>query len=73
MNALYGLVGEHTHDWLSYGGRVIVHPNRAEMAYLVPGTRVEKITADPGPIIQLRDHPGMASVIWPLTKEQFRS
>lgn len=72
MTALYGLVGRTTHDWLSYQGRVIVHHDKAEMAYLVPGTRVERITSDPGPIMQLRDHPDLASVVWPLTKEQFR-
>lgn len=72
MSALYGLVGEHSKDWLSYGGRVIVHHNRAEMAFLFPNTRIEKITSDPGPTMRLQDHPGLTAVLWPLNRNTFK-
>lgn len=75
---LYALVGATTRDLLTYRGRVIVHDNRTEMAFLLPNARTVPVTdADlvarsPLPPIPLREHPDMAAVQWPLTREQFQ-
>lgn len=68
----YALVGSRTGDFLTYGGRVIVHHSKDEMSFLFPRTRVVKVTSDPGPTIRLKDHPDLTHVQWPLRKEAFR-
>jgi len=69
----YALVGPTTGDLLTYQGRVIVHGDKQEMEYLFPSSRVVKVSnGDLGqPILQLRDHPGMSQVRFPLRREDF--
>jgi hypothetical protein len=72
----YALIGARTGELLTYGGRVIVHDNRAEMEYLFPNrdrARVIRVTdGDLGqPVLQLRDHPSMSKVRFPLRREDF--
>ena len=67
------MVGSHSGDLLSYGGAVIVHGDRDEMRWLFPNTRVVRLTdGELGqPVMQLRDHPSMDQVRFPLRREDF--
>lgn len=67
----YALKGAVSGELLTYGGRILVHGDRGELEYLFPG---EKVVPYSGgiPTLPLRDHPDMASVRWPLRKEDFR-
>lgn len=72
----YGLVGHGSGQLLTYRGRVLIHDSRAELEYLFPNrdkTRVVRLTdGDLGqPTMSIRDHPSMASVRWPLRREDF--
>lgn len=70
---LYALVGDRSGELLSYGGAVLVHDDRAELEFLVPGPRVVEVRPDTGrPLMRLRDHPDMGSVSWPLDRRDFR-
>lgn len=74
----YALRGPSTRDLLTYRGRPIVHDSRAEMQWLMPNATVVVVTeADlrarsPLPPLQLKDHPDLAAVRWPLRREDFR-
>lgn len=71
----YALQGTTSRDLLTYGGKVLVHDNAAEMAFLFAGD-VKVIdcprTIPPEQTLAIRFHPQLAAVTWPLTKEQFR-
>lgn len=73
---IYVLVGKKTNEPLSYRGQIIVHDNRAEMEYLFPYTRIEQapVYVLNSPTIQLKDHPDMSPVQFPITDhmDQFR-
>lgn len=74
----YGVVGAVTNDLLTLGGRPIVHGNRAELEWLLPGARVVPVTdralamRSPLPPLELKDHPDYAGVSWPLVRSDFR-
>lgn len=61
-------------ELLSYGGQVIVHDSKAELEFLVRGVKVVECPRDipDDQTLPIRFHPDMASVQWPLRKEQFR-
>lgn len=69
----YGIVGEHSGQLLTYQGRAIIHTNRAEMEFLLPNSRIVKLTdGDLGqPWMWLKDHPDMAQTRFPLRREDF--
>lgn len=71
----YALLGARTGDLLTYGGRVLVHGNRAEMEYLFPSARIVSITVGNlgRPVMKLSDHPQLkeAGVRFPLRREDF--
>lgn len=75
---MYALWGEVTKDILTLDGRPIVHPNREEMEFLVPQAKVVPVTeADlkarsPLPPLQLRHHPALMHITWPLDRKDFR-
>lgn len=74
MTRRYGLYGDVSRDWLTFGGRILWHTDPAEMAYLVPlGATVREIPRDiPDDLMMpLRDHPQMAAVTWPLRRADF--
>lgn len=39
----WGLWGQQTRDFLTHGGQVIVHDDRAELEFLIPGTPVREL------------------------------
>lgn len=73
----FGLYGTNSRDFLTYGGRVLWHDNAAELAYLFPvGTATVREIPAYFPdelLMRVRDHPRMAAVRFPLTREQFRN
>jgi hypothetical protein len=74
----YALVGARTGDLLTYQGRPLVHGDRAEMEWLFPSSRVVAVSErdlqarSPLPPLPIREHPGLAHIEWPLTRDQFR-
>lgn len=70
----WGLWGQQTRDFLTHGGQVIVHDDRAELEFLIPGTPVRELPPDipQAQCLPLRFHPDMASVRWPLDRRDFR-
>lgn len=77
---MIALVGLRSGELLSFAGHVLLHDGPvAEVEYLVTGVRLvdlpgtaEHISSKLGrPVMMLRDHPGLASVRWPLQREDF--
>lgn len=61
-------------DLLSWRGRVLVHDNKAEMEFLLAGDiKVVPCPRDipPEQCLELRYHPNLASVTWPLDRRNF--
>jgi len=70
----FGLYGDNSHDFLTWGGRILVHDNRDEMSWLVPfGATVKELPRDipEGQTVPLLAHPNFTGVTRPITKEQF--
>lgn len=62
-------------DLLTWHGRVLVHGNRDELEFLLAGDiRVVECPRDipPEQCLELRFHPQLASVKWPLDRKDFR-
>ncbi len=72
----FGLYGRISGDFLTYGGRILIHDNRAEMEWLVPvgSVVVRELPRDipEEQTVQLLAHPNFEGVTRPITKEQFR-
>jgi hypothetical protein len=70
----YAVVGPSSGELLSLGGRILVHPDRAELEWLLVDQRVVEVPAHV-PAEQTMPwsrHPQMAAVRFPLAKEDFR-
>lgn len=69
----YGLVGATSGVLLTYRGAALVHDSAAELEWLIPGTRVVRLTdGDLGqPWMRLADHPDLRNIRWPLRREDF--
>lgn len=71
----YALQGTTSRDLLTWNGRVLVHDNPAEMEFLFKGdVRVIPCPRDipPEQTLEIRFHPQLASVTWPLDRKDFR-
>lgn len=68
---MYAIAGPATRELLTYEGRVIVHDNRAEMEFLLPGAQIVHTSGAGMPLLRLRDHPDFAAVRWPLDQRDF--
>ena len=71
----YALQGTTSRDLLTWNGKVLVHNNRAEMEFLFAGeVRVVDCPRDipPEQTLEIRYHPQLASVTWPLDRKDFR-
>lgn len=70
----YGLQGVTSGELITYGGRVLVHDNPAELAFLIAGARV--VTIPRGVSVEqtlpIAAHPELAGLRWPLRREDFR-
>jgi hypothetical protein len=72
--ARYAMVGERSRELLSWHGLVLIHHDRAELEYLFAGVHVVPCPSSipDGYTMSVGAHPALASVTWPLTREQFR-
>lgn len=76
---IYAIHGAGSGDLLTYQGRPIIHDSREEMEWLLPDARVVAVTEQdlrrrsPLPPLQLRDHPSLSHIRWPLDRSQFLS
>lgn len=71
----YGLYGEVTKDFLTWGGKILWHSDAGELGYLVPiGANPQEIPRHiPDDLMMhIRHHPQMSTVRWPLRKSDFR-
>lgn len=74
MTKAWGLYGDASRDFLSYGGRPLYHDNPAELEFLLrgPSLRLREMPADLVAIgLPLRQHPDLADVRFPLRREDF--
>ncbi len=70
---LWALVGARSGEVLAYGGRALVHPDRAELEFLFPASRIVACPADLlAGSLPLTAHPDVAAVRWPLDRRDFR-
>lgn len=71
--ARYALQGAVSRDLLTWNGRVLVHGDRAEMEFLFAGARVIECprSVPPEQCLEIRYHPDLASVQWPLDRRDF--
>ncbi|TXJ78630.1 hypothetical protein E2C11_16620 [Streptomyces lavendulae] len=75
MSRRYALQGAISRDLLTWNGRVLVHSDRAEMEFLFAGeVRVIECPRDipPEQTLDIRYHPQLATVQWPLDRQDFR-
>jgi hypothetical protein len=78
----FALKSSATRDLITYQGRVIVHNNERELAFLFglgqgknPSLSVVEISArfvSERPTVRLAAHPDMAGVTFPLDPDEFR-
>lgn len=70
----YGVVGRTSRELLSLGGLILVHPDRAELEWLLVDQRVVEVPAHipEEQTVPWSRHPAMAAVRFPLRKEDFR-
>jgi hypothetical protein len=70
----YGLQGAVSRELLTYGGRVLVHDNAAELGFLIAGARVVTVPRDipPEQTLPICAHPELAGLRFPLRREDFR-
>jgi hypothetical protein len=75
-NKLFCYVGQASGEILTYQGRAIVHKDKAEMEFLIPGIRVVPLPSYWGEelTLPLKDHPDMGAVQFPLAQhmDQFQ-
>ena len=74
MSKRYGLYGDVSHDFLTLDGRVLVHDNAAELAFLVIGATPRELPSSfpADQTLPIRLHPDLAAVRWPLDRRDFR-
>jgi hypothetical protein len=70
----YGLFGAHSRDFLTYGGRVLVHDNADELEFLVAGAAVRPVppSIPDDQTLPITAHPELAGVRFPLSRRDFR-
>lgn len=76
MTRRYGLLGDRSRDWITFGGRILWHDNPHELAYLFPsGVKVGEVPRDipDQQMLPIREHPAMASTRFPLQRSDFRA
>lgn len=76
MPKRYGLYGEMSRDFLTFGGRVLWHTDPAEMEFLFKGTiKIREIppTISDESMLHISQHPKLATVRFPLRREDFRN
>lgn len=74
MSARYGLYGVNSRDFLTFGGRVLVHDNAAELEFLTTGAVVRAVppSIPDDQTLPISAHPSLAGLRWPLDRRDFR-
>ena len=74
MPVRYALRGDVSRELLSYGGRVLVHHDPAELAYLITGATPVVLPAGfaDAEVMPISAHPELCTVRFPLNREDFR-
>lgn len=78
MTTRWAIYGPVTGDLLTFQGRPIVHDNRAELEWLLPGANIRRVTdqdlvrRSPLPPLPIREHPAYAGLSFPLRRSEFR-
>lgn len=74
MEKVYALVGEKSKELLTYDGKVLVHWDSDELAYLVPrGAKVKQLDNCPEQFMHISQHPQLRGLVqWPLDRGDFR-
>jgi hypothetical protein len=74
MSRRYAVAGPVSGELLSLGGRILVHPDRAELEFLLADQRVVEVPAHvpPEQTMPWSQHPQMAAVNFPLERSDFR-
>lgn len=76
----FAVKGRTSGELLSLRGALLIHENRAELEFLIPGFRVVAITGGTPeeiaqhygrPVMRWIEHPQLAAVRWPLRKDDF--
>lgn len=68
----YAMWSPGAQSWITYNGRVLVHDNSGELEFLFPGATVRPISGvAEADTLSIKDHPGMATVRWPLRRKDF--
>ncbi|GAA1281527.1 hypothetical protein [Saccharothrix xinjiangensis] len=75
----FGLFGTRTRDFLTYGGRILVHHDAAQLKFLVPTHPARELPPDipDDQTMPIRFHPELGAVQWTKDgdiagREQFR-
>jgi len=74
MSVRFALQGAVSRELLTYGGRVLVHDNAAELEFLTTGARVVTVPRDvpDEQTLPISAHPCFAGVRFPLQRKDFR-
>lgn len=70
----YAVAGRASGELLSLGGRILVHPDRAELEWLLAGQRVVEVPPHipAEQTMPWSQHPNMSAVRFPLERRDFR-
>lgn len=79
MAKLFALQGNISGELISFGGKILVHPNRHELEFLFPKrdhlkiVEIEVVDGEMGgrKTMPLKDHPDMGFVKWPLERNRW--
>lgn len=72
--SLYALVGHESHELLTFGGKVLTHPSKTELEWIIGASaRIVRLprAVERDQTMAIRHHPGLASYTWPLQKGDF--
>lgn len=74
MSKYYALWGERSGNYITSGGRVIIHNSLSDMKLLFPWNQVVEFRGEPHPddTIALKFVKGMEGVTFPVRKEDLR-
>jgi hypothetical protein len=74
MTRRFAMVGPTSGETLSYGGLILVHSDRSELEFLVPGVRVVELGSQipEHDTMSIKSHPDLSRIEWPLHREDFR-
>lgn len=74
MSRRYAVAGPVSGELMSYHGRILVHPDRAELEWLLADQRVVEVPAHipAEQTMPWAQHPQMAAVTFPLDRRDFQ-